>query len=308
MAEIMIDLRRIVGIMTRLTEDKETGSSILEQSQELIMTFLKCRLMTQLLCDHVVDCMLHRERKPNGAISVEVNVQDLIVSAIVEARHLVEASFVGIVGEDLDDDDDEMDSVVEDPPEPPLVEVEMESLSSSSLPVTATLIRPWLQYALVELLKNSLAITMERNRRDNPHSPYWPIYVHVSETSTDITIQLMDQGGGFQRPLQSSSSQDWFEFASRHDKWDRLDDQQTYAMVRSPIRGLGVGLCLSRLHLRQFGGDLVLEDRPDLQEWTGSGASSSGVVLLQSGLTATLRLSKDMATLEAAIEPKSDEC
>ena len=328
-AEIVIDVRGILGTMveknhsTAMPHKKENNDTwTLQQRhqgtavrcrmasfQTIVTRFLQSRLMTQLLCDHVVDCMMMasgsgstssgwtRPPKPHGAISMNVNVVDLVTSASIEARHLVETNFIPLA--------DHPQAHAPESPEPPHILI-LGTLSdddddhhhhyqpTSSAPITTTVVRPWLQYTLVELFKNSLALTMERNRRrDDESSPYYPIIVHVSETDTHVHIDLHDQGGGLWWPHPCRGDDDdndddddgrkehWFEFATRRDKWDRMDDQQTYAMVSSPIRGLGVGLALSRLHMRQFGGDLMLKERTATIEW-------------EQGVTATLRLSKNL--------------
>lgn len=316
MAELVIDARTSILHQTKPRDEDNDDDE--EELQGLVLPFLQSRLVTQLLCDHVTDCMLHVHRKPHGAISVNVSVQDLVQASVTEARHLVEASLMPILDSsrnhhhEEDDDDPLVLRQAQEPPEPPQVMIEEQNEGKS---IQATLVRPWLQYALVELLKNSLAITMERNlcyeekkRQDTDDdedddsslssAPYLPIHIHISEIKDSIIIRLDDQGGGFPPSLANNSndadnksSPKLFEFAATHHKWDRMDDQQTYAMVRSPIRGLGVGLALSRLHLRQFGGDLTLEHRPATDD------SFEGV-------TATLRLSKNFDTLEAPLSEK----
>ena len=299
-AEIVIDLRGILVDRQDPNENDEADESTIPETmlqvQSIVTTFLQSRLMTQLLCDHIVDCMLHRERKPHGAISVGVNVRELAQSAIFEARHLVEASFIPIT--DPRDHPKEEPASAEngqdvEPPEPPHVHCIVEESA-----VTATLVRPWFQYALVELLKNGLAVTMERNRRDHEHSPYWPLFLHIYETEQFLVVKVLDQGGGLDGPRRHTSKAQpdsfCFEFANRRDKWDRLDDQQSYAMVSSPIRGLGVGLALSRLHLRQFGGDLTLTDHRPADERTNLPNNQE----LKRGVTATLLLAKDFDRME----------
>jgi hypothetical protein len=51
-----------------------------------------------------------------------------------------------------------------------------------------------------------------------------------------------------------------FARSSSQVRWDRLHDQQLYAAVRQPLGSLGVGLTLSRLMMRAFGGDLSLSN------------------------------------------------
>jgi hypothetical protein len=175
---------------------------------------------------------------------------------------------------------------------------------------------------LVELLKNSMAATIERpnpkcvgqlncgtDTKDHDDdettitNSHCPLFVHINKVDTHVVIQIMDQGGGLTHDNNKSNGttiQNLFHFAQRSQKWDRLDDQQTYAMVRSPMHGLGVGLFMGRLQMRQFGGDVVLEDRP------ASGLSQVGVVIdhtnelqwvsLEAGMTATITIGKKCKT------------
>jgi pyruvate dehydrogenase kinase 2/3/4 len=86
----------------------------------------------------------------------------------------------------------------------------------------------------------------------------------------------------------------------RRRRWDRLDVQQSYAAVRSPLHGLGVGLPVSRLMMRHFGGDLALlgsrqeTDRDD----PGGGSSWGGA-----GCLARIRipLDPDLPEPDAAV-------
>jgi pyruvate dehydrogenase kinase 2/3/4 len=118
-----------------------------------------------------------------------------------------------------------------------------------------------------------------------------PIFVHVQETQQTIEIQILDQGGGLSR---NKSVNGLFEFAQCPKKYDRLDDQQTYAMVRSPMRGLGVGLSMSKLQMTQFGGDIELLDRSRLEKDEDVYVRvDDKAYKLESGMTATIVLSKD---------------
>ena len=67
-----------------------------------------------------------------------------------------------------------------------------------------------------------------------------------------------------------------------------------FAEVRSPLRGLGVGLSLSRWHMQHFGGDLVLERRPSgvLRVRSDTGRRSKWHILGK-GMTATITIPKN---------------
>ena len=77
-----------------------------------------------------------------------------------------------------------------------------------------------------------------------------------------------------------SNSDAAFQFASSSadSRWDRLDEQQSYAMVRSPLQSLGVGLPLSRMLLQHFGGDLLLSNRDDGENGFASGCTATLVL------------------------------
>jgi signal transduction histidine kinase len=73
--------------------------------------------------------------------------------------------------------------------------------------------------------------------------------------------------------------------------------------MRSPLKGLGVGLSLSRWHMRHFGGDLTLENRggnnPQHENKTirvrgdSPGGRRSKWYTLDKGMTATIRIPKN---------------
>ncbi len=77
-----------------------------------------------------------------------------------------------------------------------------------------------------------------------------------------------------------------FARSSSPKRWDRLEEQQSYAAVRQPLGSLGVGLPLSRLMMRAFGGDLDISNNNDIGE-EGEGGGIGG------GCTATLTISYD---------------
>ena len=60
-----------------------------------------------------------------------------------------------------------------------------------------------------------------------------------------------------------------------------LDAQTSYQPVSAPLAGLGAGLCLSRMYMRQFGGDVTFH--------------SNGI---GKGATTTIRLSRDTKLIQ----------
>ncbi|KAG7358502.1 hypothetical protein IV203_015091 [Nitzschia inconspicua] len=307
MAELVVGILHPLQYSSQVTHDIET--------------FLQTRSIIQLLCDHLVQVgkqQLQQQQlqqqmtegkvayKATGAVTQNHSVKSIVEAAMFEAGHLCEAHFLTRPQVEFVNAIQGRDGVI------------VESATNCTNDLQATFIRPWLQYTLVELLKNAMAATIEHpnpkcigqlscetnNDQDDEETEithgHCPIFIHISETDTHVLIQIMDQGGGLAHT--NKSIEDIFEFAQCSKKWDRLDDQQTYAMVRSPLRGLGVGLSMSRLQMRHFGGDVVLEDRSNhhhnhdhyvLQVAVGHFHDTPQWYSLESGITATILLSRE---------------
>jgi nitrogen fixation/metabolism regulation signal transduction histidine kinase len=86
------------------------------------------------------------------------------------------------------------------------------------------------------------------------------IFITIKSTDGgDVLIEVRDRGVG------CSDIPKAFEFcsSSSNKRWDRLDEQQSYAMVQSPLQSLGVGLPLSRHMMEYFGSELDLRNNDD---------------------------------------------
>lgn len=250
-----------------------------------VMSLMRSKIGLQLLADHgsqlakeeaashtaCKNTSKKNNKNKKGAIGVDVPVFEIIDQASTEAKHLCEAHYLT---------------------SPSVVCLK----DSQQQQPTMTCVRPWIAYTLVELLKNSMAITAQRKLTNGTSPKHYyvddddekfrldPIYIEVEENSNEIHIQIFDQGGGtsHDEPLK-------FQFCQTQKVWDRMDDQQTYAMTRSPLQGLGVGLCMSNLYLQHFGGDLRVANRPGSDD-------------RQKGMTATLIIPKDTKVLERPLD------
>jgi hypothetical protein len=176
---------------------------------------------------------------------------------------------------------------------------------------TATLVKPWIHHTLVESLKNGMAVTVEQaggvcqqplDEDDNP-ATRGPLCVTLEQTDFFLLIHVHDQGGGVCQQRRKRRKQgksidvdSLFAFAQSRRKWDRLQDQQTCAMTRSPLQGLGVGLSLSCVMMRHLGGDLQLVDRLDPVS-----LSLHESVELEKGVTATIAWNQNLDFVEAGL-------
>lgn len=284
LAEMVIQVRPLLS------------TKVLDSWNDCIMILLQSKIGLQLLADHgsqlakkefIVDSTPSSSTtigEKVGAISINAPVADIIQQAKTEAKHLCEAHYLT---------------------SPPVLSLQ-DVVNDNESPPIVTCVRPWIHYALFEIFKNSMTITIERKQtnhaasalRDESLKVYGdddddddaddddyneslldPIYTRIVESSKHIQIQVTDQGGGTEEEIR-------FTFCQTQKIWDRLEEQQTYAMTRSPLKGLGVGLSLANLYLRHFGGSLTLENSPSV------------------GMTATLKIPKDTSILEREIDTK----
>jgi len=343
MSELVIRLKILEG-------DSEFQND-LSEIYEVVCAFLRCRMTQQLLCQHLVamgkDALgtsmakkIEAKRKVEalkagldpaeveakggrvvGAINLESPVAPIVKSSVTEASQLCEATYLVsppvsfllatevILEETTGGNNNDNETTLDQ---------QQETTSSIYENVSVTFVRSWLQYTLIELLKNAMVATVESNLEitkaaleenfsdssddsdedesdsDSDCPEQLPsLYIHVfdDDQQDNVVIQIHDQGGGVKEDFDLESL---FRFGQRDTVWDRMDEQQTYSQVRSPLRGLGVGLSLSRWHMRHFGGDLTLERRPSgsLRIRSDSGRRSKWHVLGK-GMTATITIPKD---------------
>ncbi|KAL3777602.1 hypothetical protein ACHAW5_007492 [Stephanodiscus triporus] len=219
-----------------------------------VESFLHSRLMIQLLCDHYISL---NKGKSTGAVSLGADMAGVIDDASTEARHVCDAN-LGVA---------------------PEVHIQPEESVGRHDFQPPPIIRSWLHHAIVEVTKNAMTSNVQKH---SIQSESIPPGVHISFgtkiicSSKFLRIRIKDQDIG----LTNKELAFGFAQSSSQKRWDRLQEQQSYAAVRQPLGSLGVGLPLSRLMLRVFGGNL------DVSNNDGEGDASSGC-------TATLMISYD---------------
>jgi pyruvate dehydrogenase kinase 2/3/4 len=237
------------------TEERGDLPPIIGEFESNIESFLHSRLVMQLLCDHYTS--MHKGRS-TGAISLDADVSGLIDDASTEAKHVCDAN-LGVAPEVVIRPDDDVHDDYRPPP----------------------IIRPWLHHAIVEVTKNAMNSNVIRwqHSPSSETSDTMPPDVHISFGTTTgammggssssslaaaaandnpkyLRILIRDVGMGIKDEGQAFG----FARSSSQVRWDRLHEQQSYAAVRQPLASLGVGLTLSRLMLRAFGGDLYISN------------------------------------------------
>lgn len=237
-----------VETMADLVVTLRSAGVVEEEEEDVIEPWLRGRLGVQLLCDHYVTL----DKYQRSGVTPHCNISEVIEEAVTEATHLCDAHYQITPEVDLAD-------------------------QGPQDQVSCTLVRPWVHHSLTEILKNAMAATIDHHHRQatTPQATTTalpPIEIDIVEDDDSVRIVVRDKGMGLE------SGFDAFRFASSSvdKRWDRLEEQQSYAMVRSPLQSLGVGLPMSRWMMQHFGGNVDLVNNVDDQ-----------------GCIATLSLSRD---------------
>lgn len=216
---------RHASALERLVElvDAAQGASDVERQ---VQSIAQDRWGIQLLCDHYVK--LYKAKRPHGAVSVNCNLLDVVEEAVTEAKHVCEAHC--LASPDID-----------------------WKLNSNFLP-PLSLVRPWVHHSMVELLKNGMNASV---KDDSANPPSMKLDFSVVDDKL-IQVDIRDYGIGL--PPDKPDTEIFFRMghSASAKRWDRLQEQQSYAAVRSPMSSLGVGLTVSRMMMRHFGGNVEL--------------------------------------------------
>lgn len=158
--------------------------------------------------------------------------------------------------------------------EQPLVKLE----DFDSDPVVAC-VPHHLSHILLELLKNAFKAHLDA---DKSSSPVIVRYRRAEiEGASRVCLDIIDFGAGVHGGKSAFQA---FAKLRPGTRYERTDHQTTYAAVEDPLSGLGVGLCLARLHTEHFEGNQLL-------------LSSDGH---NTGATATIVLTNDADARERA--------
>jgi len=233
-------LERVVDVVTELRnhhpgEEEDANTSFLTRMHHHADVFLQRRLGIQLLCDHHVELY---KGVATGAVSVNAPLSAVLTDAVLEAQHTVDVH-LQIYPETL--------------------------VYPHNTDASCTLVRPWVHHALVEVLKNGMASTVQQMQNDASSSTTpAPIEIYVEDDEKNrMVLEIVDRGTGI--PGGDAAIEDAFLLghSSVGQKWDRLHEQQSYAAVRSPLCSLGVGLPASRYMMEHFGGALTLRNNSE---------------------------------------------
>ncbi|CAM9575680.1 unnamed protein product [Scytosiphon promiscuus] len=201
--------------------------------QLLIDDFLTVHISFQLLCRHYLQSLkpadLENSNARTGLVAERCLLSDVIADAVGETQlitehHLVHSPDVIIEG-DVD--------------------------------ARASCIPSHVHHILFEVLKNSLRATAMAHNDVADALP--PVRVRISQGSRQVSVCVSDEGGG----MSMGTARDAFRYL-----WTSSEAHETAQAKHAanasfqpsidPLSGMGIGLPVSRLYARHFGGDLQM--------------------------------------------------
>jgi signal transduction histidine kinase len=123
-------------------------------------------------------------------------------------------------------------------------------LVEGDVSATVTYIPAVLQYILLEVLKNACRAVVEAHPSSHSSQDMPPVRCSIEDGSDQLTIRIKDNGTGMSKEV-SDRMWDFFYSTYSESAWEKSNPQQ------SRLAGYGVGLPLSRMYARYFGGDMV---------------------------------------------------
>jgi pyruvate dehydrogenase kinase 2/3/4 len=111
-----------------------------------------------------------------------------------------------------------------------------------------------LQYMLTEILKNSCRAVVERHQASGKILP--PIIIAIEAGADDVTIKVTDEGCGISQD-KVDRIWDFLYTTCEKSPWTNSKAKQASQLRTGVLAGYGVGLPLTRMYARYFGGDVV---------------------------------------------------
>lgn len=194
-----------------------------------LQRFFSVRIGIQLLMGHYVASSRRREQFA-GLVQLEGSLAEIAQKAARQSMHLCQAHLG----------------------QTPRIVVEEEG------PRPLTFIPAHLTYALVEVFKNACRAATEAHVSRCAIGGVPAVMCRISHSDTTAEVTVTDRGAG----MDSAGLQDAWKFMYTSCKQERKSCTST-TLLRSPtpLAGHGIGLPMSRLYMRHFGGDLRLVSR-----------------------------------------------
>jgi hypothetical protein len=213
----------------------------LVRTERDIEQFLRIHTSFQLLCRNTTlhlkslithvrktgSTPTHTESVAAESVAAYCEIKDIIAEALGEARLLAERHFHSA----------------------PDIQVIVEGDD-----VRVLCIPSHVHHILLEILKNAIKATIDHNRAHSlvTATILPPVRIKIVKGFHEVSICVSDEGGGM-----SIRKAHWaFKFTSSSSEAHSNRQCQSYQPVPEPLCGLGIGLPVSRLYARHFGGSL----------------------------------------------------
>lgn len=132
------------------------------------------------------------------------------------------------------------------------------ALYGSSNGESFTYLPSHMRYILLELLKNAMRATVERHGSNGSELPM--VQIMIAHGSEDVTFKICDEGGGIARSEVNAVWTYLHSSAKRPPVAEDLKQENRHnANSVGALAGYGMGLPLSRIYAKYFGGNLDIK-------------------------------------------------
>jgi len=114
-----------------------------------------------------------------------------------------------------------------------------------------------MRYILLELLKNALRATVERHCSSGGELPM--VQIMIAHGDEDVTFKICDEGGGIPRSEINAVWTYLHSSAQRPPVAEDLKQENRHKNTVGALAGYGMGLPLSRIYAKYFGGNLDIK-------------------------------------------------
>ncbi|CAM9731324.1 unnamed protein product [Ascophyllum nodosum] len=213
--------------LQRQVEEKE------DRLQLLVDEFLAMHISFQLLCRHYLQSLkpadLENSSDRTGLVAERCLLSEVVADAMGETQLITEHHLV-----------DSPDVIIE-----------------GDVDARASCIPSHVHHIIFEVLKNALRATALNHAAVANELP--PVRVRIAEGKRQVSVCISDEGGGMSMTTARNAFRYLWTSSERHaEAQEKHQKNASYQPGTDPLSGMGIGLPVSRLYARHFGGDLKL--------------------------------------------------
>lgn len=217
----------LFGLRELIAELNDQCQTIPYQVNKVLTDFFTLRTGMRFLIQHVMESRQGRRFGYSGILQLNCNPAKVAQAAARDSSNLCQAALGQVP------------------------EIKIEGDTSETLIYVPAV----LQYMLTEIIKNACRAVVERHAATGYDDVLPPVLCKIEGSPDGLTIKIRDEGTGMSRH-QLDRVWDFLYTTYKDSAWHGHTKREKKGSAA--LAGYGVGLPLSRMYSRYFGGDLTL--------------------------------------------------